>query len=673
LQQIDNILYFTYTELVPKVLTVSNYNKLRQRNNIVVSERGGNGREVLVDASSLPTKYKELAKELICGGLEFGEYWLKSQIANWLPPIPAKDKQAIEKFRITREKSDFTEGVIETVDKEGLPPEAKAKYILQARWILLMKEGYHWHKKDLKRLDITSVEQFRKLCLTIANSKEVLFKANNYASFYRDKLKKYEQVGIVGLVNGRYGNPCARKITEISLQTLIDLYGVRTKPTTKKVTKAYNKIARAHGWDEVVEQTVYNNLHTPEIVQVWTLGRHGYEVWKRDYQVMGTRFRATMPNALWIGDDTKVNLYYMDKNGLKAHLQVYAIVDSHSGYWLGRTYAESRKGVSVDAEDVKNAFADSVEKSGGFMPFQMLYDNDGANNFYERLNTLHFPCMPYNGKSKYIERMFKKLQEEFMADDEAFTGMNIQSKTDQSKRVHVKGNKMAYANKEEAIKAQEMWFEIMNNTPDSNGVTPKDKYFGTINDEARKMTEYDAFEILYEWNERPITMTAGGVKMIHNKRDLYYDIIKDGQTDVAFYEENVKRVFRIKYNPRDLSKIALYSLEDRFINVAVSKQLIAEAVQDYRPEERKKIDELLTNKKTQTANISKKLATAKQVSDADFIIGNDGYKHHEKSVINQAEADMYTNRQEAQEVDEYLDIEKARRAMLHRKDRYNKN
>lgn len=662
MQQTDNILYFSYSELVPKVITALNYNMMRQRGTLKVQGRGGNGREVMIEADSLPYKYKELAKIIVCGNMEPGEYFLKSQIINWLPKIPAKDLQAIEQFKIQKTKSDFETGEVARIDKEGLPAEAKDQYIKEVRWILLMTEGYTRHKKELKNLHIDSVDQFRSLCISIANTPANGMKfGTNLTSFSRDKIKKYQQYGIAGIVSGKWGNRCAEKVTEVSIQTLINLFAERTKPSPKKVTDAYNQIADVKGWERVTEQTVYNNLQKPEVKQAWTLGRHGFEVWKRDYEYTGTRFRATLPNALWIGDDTKVNLFYMDKGELRAHLQVYAIIDSHSGYWLGRAYAESKKNVSICADDVRNAFGDSIEKSGGYMPFQMQYDNDGANNFYDRLNTLHFPCMPYNGQSKYIERMFKKVQEQFMADDAAFTGMNIQSKTDQSKRVRVKGNKMAYATMQDAIQAQEKWFEIMNNTPGADGRTPKEKYYGTKNEEARKATDFDRFEILYEWNQEPITMTKNGIKMQHQKRDHIYDVLAGDKIDTDFYEENVRRVFRVKYNPRNMSKIALYSMEGRFITEAVNKHRIAEAVQDYRPDERKKINEVLTAKKDQVGKALRKLETAKTVSDADMIIGTDGFKYHQKKVVNQAEADMYTGHLESAGEETFIDLEAERR------------
>ncbi len=660
-------LYFNYSELVPTVLSVENYKSQKKRGSITLLGRGGNGREVLIEADSLPEKYKLMAKALVCGGLEPGEYYLKSKIVNWLPYCPASDHAAIDQYRITKTRSDFETGEISTVDKEGLPTDAKDQYIMEARWILLMTEGYDRYKKELKNLQITSVEQFRTLCITIANSKGMKF-GTNLVAFSRDKIRPYQQSGILGLVSKKWGNKSAEKVNEESLQTLIDLYAVRTKPTTTKITKAYNTIAASKGWDTVTEQTVYNNLYKPEVRQAWTLGRDGYDVWKREYEIAGTRFRATMPNALWIGDDTKVNLYYIDEKGLRAHLQVYAIVDSHSGYWLGRSYAEAKKNGSINASHVRDAFADSIEKSGGYLPFQMLYDNDGANSFYDRLTTLHFPCMPYNGQSKYIERMFKKVQEEFMADDEAFTGMNIQSKTDQSKRVPMKGHKQAHKCKEDAIRAMEHWFEVMNNTIGKDGRSPKQKFYGTKNPEAKLATAFNKYDMLYEWNQATITMTKSGIRMVHERREYIYDVIADGCIDTDFYEENIRREFKVKYNPRNMAEIVLYTPEERFITVAVEKRRLAEAVQDYRPDERKHIDELLSAKKRQLKKSQQKLQTANQVSDAALIIGNDAFRFHDKNVINQAEADMYTGfkQQDSEDVERYIDLEAERRARVRR-------
>ena len=138
--------------------------------------------------------------------------------------------------------------------------------------------------------------------------------------------------------------------------------------------------------------------------------------------------------------------------------------------------------------------------------------------------------------------------------------------------------------------------------------------------------------------------------------------------NIAFYEEHVKREFKIKYDPRDLSKIALYSTDERFIAIAKTKNKLAEAVQDYRPDERKHIDEVLEVKKKQKASALRKLNIASEVSDAETILGL-GHRYVSKEVLNQAEADMYTNyheQKESKDEEQYIDLEAERRARVRR-------
>lgn len=667
----DNILFFHYSELVPRIISESNYKKLQQRGNINVLGRGGNGREVLIEAHSLPFKFQELAKALVCGGLEFGEYYLKSQVAKWLPSVSEADKKVMDSYKIAIEKTDFSTGEIAKKDKEGLPAEAREKYILQSRWITLMINGYKKHKKELKSLQIDSIDTFRNVCIQIANSKGAGFKIESQV-YLRRLLAKYQTEGISSLISKKYGNQTTRKVTDEVLQLLIDFYGSSKKPQTPEVCEWINATAEEMNWKgfPITETTVYNNLFKPEVEPVWYLARHGFESWKNKYEYTMLRFRPSLPNALWIGDDTKVNLYYKGENGVVAQLNVYAIVDAMSGYWLGWSFAENKKGLDVDVYTVRDAFAMATKRSGKKLPYQMQYDNDKANLFYDRLNTLHFPCMPNNGQSKYIENMFSQLQRYYMRHDEAFTGQNIQAVSKQSK---INTEKVVpYASKEEAMKAQEMWFEIMNNTiVKRTGFTPKEMYWSVENSECKEFTNYDEREILWEWNDRLITYKREGLTMTHEGRKLYFEVSKNGLPDLGFISENIGREFKVKYNPKDLNTVALYTEDERYITDAVDVRKIAMAMQDHSEDERQVINERLGLKKQQKALMQQKQSTANEVTNAEGMVSR-GHKYVSKHVLNQAESDLYAEgltkpkKATAKEEDKAIDIEQEQRQRARR-------
>lgn len=628
-------------------------------------------RKDLYPYQDLSEKYKQLAKVLLFGGLEAGEYYLKSQVAKWLPSVSEADKKVMDSYKIAIEKTDFSTGEIAKKDKEGLPAEAREKYILQSRWITLMINGYKKHKKELKSLQIDSIDTFRNVCIQIANSKGAGFKIESQV-YLRRLLAKYQTEGISSLISKKYGNQTTRKVTDEVLQLLIDFYGSSKKPQTPEVCEWINATAEEMNWKgfPITETTVYNNLFKPEVEPVWYLARHGFESWKNKYEYTMLRFRPSLPNALWIGDDTKVNLYYKGENGVVAQLNVYAIVDAMSGYWLGWSFAENKKGLDVDVHTVRDAFAMATKRSGKKLPYQMQYDNDKANLFYDRLNTLHFPCMPNNGQSKYIENMFSQLQRYYMRHDEAFTGQNIQAVSKQSK-INTE-NVVPYASKEEAMKAQEMWFEIMNNTASKRtGFTPKEMYWSVENSECKEFTRYDEREILWEWNDRLITYKREGLTMIHEGRRLSFEVSINGTPDLGFISENIGREFKVKYNPKDLDTVALYTEDERYITDAVDVRKIAMAMQDHSEDERQVINERLALKKQQKALMQQKQSTANEVTNAESMVSR-GHKYVSKHVLNQAESDLYAEgltkpkKTTAKEEDRAIDIEQEQRERARR-------
>ncbi|MEI3423276.1 MAG: hypothetical protein V8R91_20740 [Butyricimonas faecihominis] len=204
-----------------------------------------------------------------------------------------------------------------------------------------------------------------------------------------------------------------------------------------------------------------------------------------------TTLQTKHRDAVWCGDGTKVNLFYITPSGKAAKLNVYAIVDAHSGYWLGWDISEE----SDNMGSVQRAFRMAVIRSGYRLPFQMQYDGDKSNNYFKRLTTLHFPAMPNNGQSKIIERCFKNLQDQHMRYANGFTGMNIKSKNinnhlneDFIESLY-KDNSLK--NKQETIELQEWFLHVVNNTPGKDGKTPKEKYFGSQNPNTREIVALD--------------------------------------------------------------------------------------------------------------------------------------------------------------------------------------
>ncbi len=622
-------------------------------------------RKALFVYAELRPKYQKLVETILCGGIEPGEYYLQSQIAKWLPPVKSTDRRALDKYTIDRSTSDFETGEIANRSLTCLPAKTKNLYILQSRWLRLIDEGFKSQKHVLTTLQINSVATFREVAVTIANTKGAKLPTND--NVLRRKLRAYRKEGITALISKKFGNTNTQKVDDMVLQYLIDYYGDSKKYTTPMVTRWINDTAKENNWKgfPITEATVFNNLNRANVKPVWYLTRHGFSAWKPLYENTQIRFKPNLPNALWVGDDTKVNLYYKKGKDTKASLNVYAIMDAHSGYWLGWSFVEG----SVKASDVREAFRMAVRRSNGQLPFQMQYDGDSANSFYERLSTLHFPCMPYNGQSKLIERYFGKVQREFMRYDDAFTGQNIQSKSQQSK-INPEAI-IPYANKEEAIKAQSLWFEVMNNYKGQDGkrTSAKEMWLAKQNPECQTMTATDERELLWEWTKSPITYTRLGIKMERKGIKHYYEVLDGRIADLEFATQNIGVEFRVRYNPHSMNEVALYTKDERFVAMAQNKERLPMAVQDYREGERELINEKLQVKKDQKAIMEHKRKVAKMVSNSDAAV-NAGFTVISKEVMNAAEADLYEEQVNDNPTKPTKSIEQMRREMAERKDQY---
>ncbi|WP_270544904.1 hypothetical protein [Butyricimonas paravirosa] len=672
----ENIICVTVPELEKCSLALSTIKigLSRQRQGLVSCwEHHKIGNTVYIHFNSLKDKYKEIIQRELCGGLPVEEWVRFNTIRELLPPVSQNEKEELSNFTITRERVDVTSGEISTEERTKLNDDYVCMLLYQARWFRLMhKDVYKYNHNTLKRLKVTGIKEFRDICITLANNPTPEFPdgaklPKNYNACHR-RQQEYEKEGILALVSGKFGNTGARKVDDERLQVLIDLYSDPHKPDYVRVTKLYNEIVLQNEWTikdkpaVISESCVKYNLNIPEVMQVWYLARHGVQAWKNLFGYTILRYRPSTRDAVWCGDGTKVNLFYITPSGKAAKLNVYAIVDAHSGYWLGWDISEE----SDNMGSVQRAFRMAVIRSGYRLPFQMQYDGDKSNNYFKRLTTLHFPAMPNNGQSKIIERCFKNLQDQHMRYADGFTGMNIKSKNinnhlneDFIESLY-KDNSLK--NKQETIELQEWFLHVVNNTPGKDGKTPKEKYFGSQNPDTREIVALDWINMFWEWNENECVYAKEGISWVENKIKRVYEVaegyefdFKNDQLperytpDCDFACKYIRQKFYIRFDPLNRSRVALYKEEAdntrRFVAWALEKDRMAYAVQDYKEDEKAEINKRLTIKKEQQKRAKQKREAAASLMNSEEIMKL-GYKFYDKATLSAAEADLYGEKTE---------------------------
>jgi hypothetical protein len=173
----------------------------------------------------LAPKYQALIRAILCKGQEPAVWYAQSQIAKWLPALPEADKKDLVKYQIQRQKLDCGTGELYNKNMGGVPLAKIEYYMLQARWFMLVRDGYKAHKAELEALGIANKEAFVALCKLVAG-KPLDYNDSNL----RGKIAKYTRQGITSLISGNYGNTIAQKITDEILQYLIEYYGDARKP-----------------------------------------------------------------------------------------------------------------------------------------------------------------------------------------------------------------------------------------------------------------------------------------------------------------------------------------------------------------------------------------------------------------------------------------------------------
>ena len=204
---------------------------------------------------------------------------------------------------------------------------------------------------------------------------------------------------------------------------------------------------------------------------------------------------------------------------------------------------------------------------------------------------------------------------------------------------------------------QEYFFHLMNNTPGTDGKTPKEKYFESTNKEISPVTTWDWLNLFWEWNERPTTYTKDGLVWTEGKVKKYYEVIKDYEfdfrddeipgiytPDVDFACKYIRQEFWVRFDPTDRRRIALYKEEAdgsrRFVAWAIERERMAYAVQDYRENEREEINKRLEIKKEQKRRAIASRQAAADFGDAEEVLKL-GYRWFDKETLHRAETDMY--------------------------------
>jgi len=562
---LDNTIAITVADYMAAGFSYFNFKNDKQRKYLVTLNKGGNGREVLIDFNSIKKADRRAAIIRVLG--EPTKEAGKTPYANEI----RSDAEAITYYH------DYTYN-----EDKHLPEEAKMQYANEAAILNTIKRVMDTQRAARARHGKKKrMGEFWDEATTWVTSESTILKwphklPTNARTLER-KYSAYLEDGYYSLIHKGYGNGNADRLTEEGKRWLIARFGTPIeKLTTKQLFEEYNRIAPERGWMQLkTELTVYKYLHLPEVQPIWWGMRYGELAAKEKFNRQHRTLLPTMRDSIWYSDGTKLNYYYRTEDGKIETCTVYEVIDAYSECFLGYHISKSE---DFEAQYYSYRMALQFAKQ---RPYEIRYDNQGGHKklenggFLQKMAHLAINTMPYNGKSKTIESAFGRFQAEYLHREWYFTGQNITAKKEESRQnmEFILANKTNLPTLDEVKAKYKQRRDAWNKGNHFDTGKPRiEMYRESVNPKAQKMEWFEMLEIFGIMTDKPNTYRASGIEIqVKNIKYAYEVLGEDGQPDTEFLESNVDRKFFVKYDPNDMSIVSLFVKDHaglRFVTLA---------------------------------------------------------------------------------------------------------
>jgi len=557
------------------VISRDNYDVGVRRDKIKVIRRSAPGYHALVSYESLSYELKTKVDAKLKELKELPNIDTVSDASPKKQPEPCRfepyikpDPAAEEFFNSHRLK-----------DGRRLPEKVKAEYILNATVLNGIRELIAVRMACRKSGNKTGRLVAGLWSSIIADLKSLLGVMENGQQKYphtllmsvrnlRELLKKYTSEGELGgynvLIHGNYDNSNPEKLNENSKEWLVARWAaqVPTRVTLMQLYFEYNEKAKQEGWKELsTESPIRNYLFKPSVQAKWYGARYGELKAKEKYNRQHKTILPDYRDALWYGDGTKLNYYYLNEKGEIATTSVYEVIDVYSECLLGY-HISDKEDYEAQYRSYKLAMHFSGQK-----PYEIRFDNQGGHKkllsgeFFKKLSHFAIATAPYNGKSKTIESIFGRFQANFLHKDWFFTGQNITAKKQESRAnmEFILSNAKNLPTLDEIKKIYAMRRNEWNESPHPiTGISRIEMYKNSINPKCRKIELSEMISMFGVRAQKAVTYRSNGILIEINRKKYQYEVLDiDGNPDFEFLRSYVDREFIIEYDPEDLSSVSL--------------------------------------------------------------------------------------------------------------------
>ena len=477
---------------------------------------------------------------------------------------------------ITTDTGSFAQLIIfKTPNGKGLDNAQKMRYSKACNVLRFLVDQ---SPRKIKDLGFASTADFYDVIIDHIKNKNIAL-PGTYAKL-KAKEKEFKKEGFKAVIPlGRYNNNNSEKIApEVENWFIKQMCSTRIS-ADQVFERKYLSYAEKMGWTtDITAEAFIHRMNKPENKQTIDFARLGKKAYLNRYGQQFNITRAIYADDLWVGDGTKVDLYFQDYNRVdskgkklkskKGIATVYVVMDALSYKMVGYSMRNGLNKENYEMQLEANRMA--LRQNGWFAPYQSLYDNQGGHkkteskNFYDKLTQVHFPTRAYRSASKPIESAFGRFQRMVLADLPFWTGFGR----------HTHSNEQNAPNKDEVdrhfeelptydelIQLIEVLINEWNNMPhpEYKGKSHAQVYDELKDPEAEQLSLEEYSELFWDI-AGPKKYQKEGIEMTFNGHDEWFEVYTpEGDVDYDFRMKNLKKKFYVKYDPdREYPDVELY-------------------------------------------------------------------------------------------------------------------
>lgn len=514
-----------------------------------VREGKGKGNEALLSYHDLPQEYKDACKE------HLGDYQ-KVVVLNLLEPYIIPDKKAIDFFANHR-----TPEGIELSEKSKIE-RATNCCILNAIKTLLNDPKYS--KRVIKMTKVWA--EISKAVNSLNEGKDEKkwsYNLPKHPARLKARYAKYLKDGYSSFIHAGEGNDNTSKIKGEIADYLMAVYCLPNKFSVPELLDMYKMEIDSRGWPSLSEGAVKVFLNKPENKRIWTLARHGREVYDKHFKHTLSRDRTRwFPNVYWAIDGTKFDVMYYDPESsskMSAYKRIDVIFDVYSEKIIGWSFSESETHVD-HFKALKMAIAHS-----GKRPYLITYDGQSGHKTAS-MQELYSRIVADDGGAHHVHRAYGHgnpadhlhglLQKEVTTKLWNSDGQGVKTKKDDSHRDmdFLMSQRENLPTKAKIIKYWEAVVNTWNEGKHSTKLVCRNSLYIDPMPISEDISVEDVLKYMWiEEKKRPVTYRAHGIELTVDKQTYLFEVYdEDNRIDLEFRRKYIGEKFLVRYDPDSL-------------------------------------------------------------------------------------------------------------------------